>query len=209
MTQATAPVIFVVDDDPSVRKSLVRLIGAAGYAVKPFASAQEFLAREPSSGPCCLVLDIRMPGVTGLELQRTLASALHGIPIVFMTGHGDIPMSVTAMKAGAIDFLTKPFDGKELLGAIERAVAKDTRALGAEARTGEIQQRARLLTPRESQVFALVVTGMLNKQIAGELGIGEKTVKVHRARVMEKMRAGSVAELVRLADELGVIVAHA
>ena len=206
---APAPVIFIVDDDPSVRKSLARLIRSAGYTVETFASAQEFLAREPSVGPCCLVLDVRMPGVTGLDLQRTLASALHRIPIVFMTGHGDIPMSVTAMKTGAVDFLTKPFDGKDLLGAVQRAVAKDTRDLGAEARTGEIQERVKLLTPRESQVFALVVTGMLNKQIASELGIAEKTVKVHRGRVMEKMRAGSVAELVRLADAVGVIVTQA
>ena len=134
---------------------------------------------------------------------------MHRIPIVFITGHGDISMSVTAMKAGAVDFLTKPFDGKDLLGAVQRAVAKDARDLGAEARTGEVQERVKLLTPRESQVFALVVTGMLNKQIASELGIVEKTVKVHRGRVMVKMRASSVAELVRLADAVGVIVTQA
>ncbi len=209
MTKATAPVVFIVDDDPSVRKSLARLIRAAGYTVEAFASAQEFLAREPCTGPCCVVLDVRMPGVTGLDLQKTLASALHGIPIVFITGHGDVSMSVSAMKAGAVDFLTKPFEGKDLLSAIQRAVAKDTRDLGVEARTGEVQKRVNELTPRQRQVFALVVTGMLNKQIASELGIAEKTVKVHRARVMEKMRAGSVAELVRLADEVGVIVTHA
>jgi FixJ family two-component response regulator len=141
-----------------------------------------------------------MPGATGLDLQKTLAAAVHRIPVVFVTGHGDISMTVSALKAGAIDFLTKPFDRKALLDAIARALAKDTRDLATEARIGDIRQRAKLLTPRERQVFALVVTGMLNKQIAGELGIGEKTVKVHRARVMEKMRAGSVAELVRLAD---------
>jgi FixJ family two-component response regulator len=150
-----------------------------------------------------------MPNVTGLDLQKTLAGAVHRIPIVFVTGHGDISMSVSALKAGAVDFLTKPFDGKALLGALAQALAKDTRDLGTEARTKEIQERAKLLTKRESQVFALVVTGMLNKQIAAELGIGEKTVKVHRARVMEKMRAGSVAELVRLADGVGVIVTQA
>jgi FixJ family two-component response regulator len=147
-----------------------------------------------------------MPGLTGLDLQQALAGAGHPMPIVFVTGHGDISMSVKAMKGGAVDFLTKPFDLENLLAAIQRAVAKDVRDLGNEARVMEIQQRVNMLTPRETEVFALVVTGMLNKQIAVELGIGEKTVKVHRARVMEKMRAGSVAELVRLADAVGVIV---
>jgi len=203
MTLAPA-MVFVVDDDASVRKSLSRVISEAGYRVQAFASPREFLARGPQRGPSCLVLDVRMPGVTGLELQQTLASAVHKIPII--TGHGDIPMSVKAMKAGAVDFLTKPFAGKDLLDAIRRAVAKDTRDLGTEAREDEIRGRVKLLTPRESQVFALVVTGMLNKQIASELGIGEKTVKVHRARVMEKMQAGSVAALVRLADAVGIIV---
>jgi len=199
-------VVFVVDDDPSVRRSLTRLISAAGYVVETFDSATAFLARAPAVGPCCLVLDVRMPGHTGLDLQKTLAKSVHRIPVVFITGHGDVAMSVTAMKAGAVDFLTKPFVGKDLLDAIQRAVERDTRDLGTEARTGEIQARVRTLTARERQVFALVVTGMLNKQIAAQLGIGEKTVKVHRARVMEKMRAGSVAELVRLADAVGLIV---
>jgi|SRR5687767_1227312 len=209
MTSAPATV-FVVDDDASVRKSLSRVISEAGYRVQAFASPREFLARGPEPGPSCLVLDVRMPGgVTGLELQHTLASAVHHIPIIFITGHGDIPMSVNAMKAGAVDFLTKPFAGKDLLDAIRRAVAKDARDLGTEAREDEIRARVKLLTPRESQVFALVVTGMLNKQIASELGIGEKTVKVHRARVMEKMQAGSVAALVRLADAVGIIVTKA
>jgi FixJ family two-component response regulator len=203
---AGAARVFVVDDDASVRKSLGRVITSAGHAVELFASAQEFLACPPPSGPCCLVLDVRMPGVTGLDLQKTLAGAAHRIPVVFVTGHGDISMSVTALKGGAVDFLTKPFDKKAMLDAIARALAKDTRDLATEARIGDIQERAKLLTPRESQVFALVVTGMLNKQIASELGVGEKTVKAHRARVMEKMRAGSVAELVRLADGVGVIV---
>ena len=199
-----AAVVFVVDDDTSVRKSLTRLISEAGYQVQAFASPREFLARKPTAGPSCLVLDVRMPGITGLELQQTLARAVHEIPIIFITGHGDIPMSVKAMKAGAVDFLPKPFAAKDLLDAIRRAVAKDTRDLGAEARDDEIQARVRLLTPRESEVFALVVTGMLNKQIASQLGVGEKTVKVHRARVMEKMQAGSVAALVRLADAAGI-----
>jgi FixJ family two-component response regulator len=204
---AVAPMVFLVDDDPSVRKSLTRLIKSAGHAVEAFASAREFLARERYPGPCCLVLDVRMPGLTGLDLQEALAGAGRRMSIVFVTGHGDISMSVKAMKGGAVDFLTKPVDEKDLLVAIERCVARDVQDLGAEARVTEIQERVQMLTPRETEVFALVVTGMLNKQIAFELGISEKTVKVHRARVMEKMRAGSVAELVRLADRVGVIVA--
>ena len=201
--------VFVVDDDPSVRKSLTRLIASAGYAVETFASAAEFLERAPAVGPCCLVLDVRMPGRSGLDLQKMLAEAVHRIPVVFITAHGDVAMSVTAMKAGAVDFLTKPFAGEDLLGAIQRAVERDTRDLNTEARSREIEARVRTLTARERHVFALVVTGMLNKQIAAELGIVEKTVKVHRARVMEKMRAGSVAELVRLADDVGLIVTQA
>jgi len=206
MVASPAAMVFVVDDDASVRKSLSRVISEAGYRVQTYASPREFLTRVPEPGPSCLVLDVRMPGVSGFELQQTLTSAVHEIPIIFITGHGDIPMSVKAMKAGAVDFLTKPFSGKELLDAIQRAVAKDTRGLSTEAREDEIRARVRRLTPRESQVFALVVTGMLNKQIASELGIGEKTVKVHRARVMEKMQAGSIAALVRLADAAGIIV---
>jgi FixJ family two-component response regulator len=204
---AVAASVFVVDDDPSVRKSLTRVIESAGYTVVAFASARDFLKAAPASGPCCLVLDIRMPGITGLDLQKTLARAVHRIPIVFITGHGDVPMSVNAMKGGAIDFLTKPFAAKDLLEAIHRAVDRDMRALGEEARTRSIHARVETLSPRERQVFALVVTGMLNKQIAAQLGVVEKTVKVHRARVMDKMGAGSVAELVRLADDAGVIVA--
>ncbi len=200
-----APVVFVVDDDPSVRKSLTRLVSHAGYTVETFASARDYLAHAPPKGPGCLLLDVRMPGLTGLELQEALAGAAHHVPIIFITGHGDVSMSVKAMKGGAVDFLTKPFDDKDLLAAIQRAVAKDVRDLGDEAKVKDIQARVKTLTPRETEVFALVVTGMLNKQIAAQLGIGEKTVKVHRARVMEKMRAGSVAELVRLADSVGVI----
>jgi FixJ family two-component response regulator len=203
---AAAPLVYIVDDDASVRKSLTRLVAAAGYRVHAFASAREYLAREPASGPSCLVLDVRMPGLTGLDLQKALAGAEHQTAIVFITGHGDIAMSVTAMKAGAVDFLTKPFAGQDLLDAIQRALARDTRDLGTEARVAEIRERVKLLTARETEVFALVVTGMLNKQIASALGVGEKTVKVHRARVMAKMRARSVAELVRLADAVGVVV---
>jgi FixJ family two-component response regulator len=200
------PTIFVVDDDASIRKSLTRLLTSAGYAVEAFASGREFLAAERPPGAACLVLDVRMPGFTGLDLQKALARAPHRLSIVFITGHGDIRMGVRAMKDGAVDFLTKPFDDRDLLDAIGRAVAKDARDLGVEDRVSDIATRVKLLTPRETEVFALVVTGMLNKQIAGVLGIGEKTVKVHRARVMDKMRATSVAELVRLADAVGVVV---
>ena len=203
---AVAPLVFVVDDDPSVRKSLTRLLASAGYAVEAFASAREFLVRERHAGPCCLVLDVRMPGLTGLDLQDALAAAGRRMSIVFVTGHADVPMSVKALKGGAVDLLTKPVDAKDLLKAIQRAVAKDVQDLADETRIAEIQERIKMLTAREIEVFALVVTGMLNKQVAFELGISEKTVKVHRARVMEKMRAGSVAELVRLADRAGVIV---
>jgi FixJ family two-component response regulator len=198
--------VFVVDDDPSVRKSLTRVLTSSGYAVEAFASAAEFQAREAFVGPCCLILDIRMPGLTGLALQQALAGATHRMPIIFITGHGDISMSVQAMKDGAADFLTKPFDVENLIEAVQRALSKDIVDLGEEDETAEVLGRVKLLTPRETEVFALVVTGLLNKQIAGELGIGEKTVKVHRARVMEKMRAGSVAELVRLADRAGILV---
>jgi FixJ family two-component response regulator len=203
---AVAPLVFVVDDNPSVRKSLSRLLAAAGYTVEAFASAREFLTRVPSDGPCCLVLDVRMPGLTGIELQAALAAAGRRMSIVFLTGHVDVPMSVKAMKGGAVDLLTKPIDREALLAAIVRAVAKDTEDRSEEIRIAEIRQRVKTLTVRETQVFALVVTGMLNKQIAFDLGVVEKTIKVHRARVMEKMRAGSVAELVRLADAVGVIV---
>jgi len=206
---AVAPMVFVVDDEPSVRRSLTRLLASAGYTVEAFASAREFLARAPYAGPCCLVLDVRMPGLSGLELQETLAAAGRRMSIVFVTGHVDVPMSVRAMKRGAADLLTKPVDDKVLLAAIQRALAKDVADLGEEARVADVRKRVKLLSPRETEVFALVVTGMLNKQIASALGISEKTIKVHRARVMEKMRAGSVAELVRLADRVGVILPKA
>jgi FixJ family two-component response regulator len=203
-----SPLVFVVDDDPSVRKGLTRLLHSSGHAVETFASAREFLAREPHPGPSCLVLDVRMPGLTGLELQERLVAGGRRMSIVFVTGHVDVPKSVQAMKAGAVDLLTKPVDAEDLIAAVHRCLAKSAQDLSAETRVAEVQRRVKLLTAREMEVFALVVTGMLNKQIAGALGIGEKTVKVHRARVMEKMRAGSVAELVRLADTVGVIVPH-
>jgi FixJ family two-component response regulator len=205
---ARAPaLVSVVDDDPSVRRSIARLVKGAGYRVEAYASAHEFLARPPEEGPACLLLDVRMPGLTGLDLQETLAIAAHSTSIVFITGYRDVRASVKAMKAGAVDFLTKPVDDEELLGAIGRAVARASAARREEDRVTEIRERIKTLTPREAEVFALVVTGMLNKQIAFDLGVSEKMVKVHRGRVMEKMRAGSLAELVRLADEGGVISA--
>ena len=203
---SASPLVLLVDDDPSVRKSLTRLLASAGYMVEAFASAQEFLAREPHEGPCCLVLDVRMPGLTGIQLQEMLAATGRRMSIVFVTGHADVPTSVKAMKAGAVDLLTKPVDVKVLIAAIQRAVTRDVHERASETRLAEIKRRVAMLTTREAEVFARVVTGMLNKQIGAVLGIGEKTVKVHRARVMEKMQAGSVAELVRLADEAGVTV---
>jgi len=205
MSAPPETLVGIVDDDQSVRKGLARLVKAAGYRVEVFASAREFLARPQQEEPCCLLLDLRMPGLTGLELQEALATAGRQMSIVFISGHGDVVGSVRAMKGGAIDFLTKPVDARELLGAIERAVAKASTAQREHVRAMDLQGRLETLTVREAQVFALVVTGMLNKQIAAELGIVEKTVKVHRARVMEKMRAGSLAELVRLADQAGII----
>jgi FixJ family two-component response regulator len=205
MSAPSGALVGIVDDDPSVRKGLARLVKAAGYRVEVFPSARDFLTRPQQEDPCCLLLDVRMPGLTGLELQEALAIAGRRLSIVFISGHGDVVGSVKAMKGGAIDFLTKPVDDRELLGAIERAVAKAFTVQREQAGAADVQGRLKALTAREAQVFALVVTGMLNKQVAAELGIVEKTVKVHRARVMEKMRAGSLAELVRLADRAGII----
>ena len=197
--------VFVVDDDPSVRKGLRRVVQAAGYRVDVFASAREFLARPEPEDPSCLLLDVRMPGLTGLELQEALVMAGRRMAIVFISGHSDVVASVKAMKGGAIDFLTKPVDSRALTDAIELAVAKAvTAAQREQARAAEVQGRLKTLSAREGQVFALVVTGMLNKQIAADLGIVEKTVKAHRAQVMKKMGAGSLAELVRLADRAGI-----
>jgi FixJ family two-component response regulator len=207
MTIPETALVCIVDDDPSVRKSLSRLVRGAGYEVEPFVSARDFLARPQPEGPSCLVLDVRMPGLTGLDLQEMLASAGQRWFIVFISGYGDIPSTVSAMKSGAVDFLTKPVNRRDLLSAIERAVTKAKQAHQERIRVMEIRNRVKTLTPREAEVFALVVAGMLNKQIASVLGVTLGMVKLHRGRVMEKMRAGSLAELVRLADQGGVVVA--
>jgi RNA polymerase sigma factor (sigma-70 family) len=201
------PVVFIVDDDASVRKSLERLVRSIGLRGETFASALEFLQcmqRKPPDGPCCLVLDVRMPSVSGLALQEALAAASHRIPIIFITGHGDVPMSVRAMKAGAVDFLAKPFNDQDLLEAVQEAIARDRQARQERATRQDIQRRVARLTPREHDVLALVVAGLMNKQIAAALGTSEKTVKVHRARVMQKMQVSSVAQLVLLAEKVGL-----
>jgi RNA polymerase sigma factor (sigma-70 family) len=198
------PIVFIVDDDESVRKSLERLIISVGLKVETFSSAIEFLKRDSYHGPACLILDVRMPGLSGLDLQAELAKAQRTLSIVFITGHGNIPMSVQALKAGAVDFLEKPFEEQDLLDAVNLAIQKDRLAKEKLAELREIQERVESLTPREREVFALVVTGMLNKQIAFDLGISEKTIKVHRARVMQKMQADSLADLVRMSEKAGV-----
>jgi FixJ family two-component response regulator len=197
--------IYLVDDDASVRRALARLIRSSGYQVESFASAREFLEKGlRRDGPACLVLDVRMPGLSGIDLQGELLKTKTILPIVFITGRGDIPTSVKAMKAGAVDFLPKPVKDKELLMAIEQALARAAQERSERDELEELRSRAESLTPRELEVMALVVSGKLNKQIASELGTVEKTIKVHRARVMEKMSVDSLAELVRLAEKLGI-----
>jgi FixJ family two-component response regulator len=198
------PTVFIVDDDGAVRRSLERLIRSVGLEVETFASAQDFLRREAPEGPACLVLDVRMPGLSGLDLQKELAAAGLAVPIIFMTGHGTVPMSVRAMKAGAVDFLEKPVDEQVLLDAVHQALDRDRQARSEREARSTIEERVASLTPREREVLALVVAGLLNKQIAGELGTSEKTIKVHRGRVMQKMEAESLAELVRMAEAVGI-----
>lgn len=197
--------VFIIDDDASLRASLQDLLESVGLRVAACASAQEFLRSPRPEVPSCLVLDVRLPGLSGLELQQRLAPGDTAIPIIFITGHGDIPMSVQAMKAGAVDFLSKPFRDQELLDAVHQALARDRHARAQRAQVEELRRRFAALTPRQRDVMARMVAGLLTKQIAGELGTSEATVKTHRQQVMAKMRAQSLADLIRIADQLGLL----
>ena len=199
------PIVFIVDDDPSICEALTRLLGTVGLRAEAFKSPQEFLKTKRPDAPSCLVLDVRLPGLSGLDLQRELANTDPPIQIVFITAHGDIPMSVQALKAGAVDFLTKPFRDQELLDAVQQAIDRDRAARDQRAGLGELRRRYESLTPRERDVMTLVVTGLLNKQIASRLHTSEATVKAHRAQLMRKMEADSVAQLVRIAEELSLL----
>ena len=203
-SRACSPVIAVVDDDLSAREGLSSLLRSAGFQVETFASAQEFLARRGTEALSCLLLDLQLPGLSGLDLQKRMAEVGMEIPIVFLTGHGNIPASVRAMKAGAVEFLTKPFDEQDLLKGIQEAIEQDRRSRQQHADKRELQRRYQSLTAREQEVMQQVVSGLLNKQIAAELNITEYTVKIHRGRVMRKMHADSLADLVRMSEHLEI-----
>jgi len=203
MTEPGATV-FVVDDDPSVRRAIKRLVESVGLHVEPFGSASEFMSSDHPEVASCLVLDIRLPGISGLDFQRELSQANVHIPIIFITGHGDIPMSVRAMKAGAVEFLTKPFRDQDLLDAIQVALERDGKRRQLQAETAALRERFQSLTPREREVLPLVVSGLLNKQVAAEMGTTEATVKVHRSQLMRKMGADSLPDLVRMAERIAL-----
>src|ERR1700694_2390914 len=203
MTQR-ASVVFVIDDDPSVRSSIKILLESVGLEVEVFGSANEFLPRRPANRASCLVLDVRLPGVSGLDFQRQLAEAKINIPIIFISAHGDVPMTVRALKAGAIEFLTKPFRDQDLLDAVHVALERDRARRQREGEIATLRERFELLSAREREVVAMVVSGMLNRQIAAEIGITENTVKVHRSRAMEKMQAQSLADLVKMIERLKI-----
>jgi len=205
MTSPDEPVVLIIDDDAFMRQALENLLQSVGHVARTFASTEAFLATERPDAPGCLVLDVRLPGQSGLELQRRLAAAGVDLPIVFITGHGDVPMSVSAMKAGAIEFLIKPFRDQDLLDAIHRGIELDRERLAASTAVAELRERYGSLTPREREVMDLVVAGRPNKQIAFELGLSEITVKIHRGQVMRKMKAKSLPDLVRAADRLAKV----